>query len=446
MASAPVIEVREIGKQYRLGVGGARHNTLRDAVAGAGRGAARALRSLVDRGLPFGQPTFWALRDITFDVERGEVLGVIGPNGSGKSTLLKILSRITEPTQGSAIIRGRVGSLLEVGTGFHSELTGRENTYLSGAILGMSRSEIARKFDEIVGFAEMERFIDTPVKHYSSGMYLRLAFAVAAHLEPEILIVDEVLAVGDASFQRKCLGKMDAVARGGRTVIFVSHNMEAVRRLCSRALYLREGSLVDSGAVAPVITRYLSGQRDRLPAQKWVSLESASRTGNGQVRFAAARYSSLCAERAYALYPCGPAKFDLVIHSDVQREIPSVAVNFRSEDGHKLVNADTLSLGESIRVESGFNRLHLNIAELYLVPGVYTVGLWTADAYGDAYDRVESAFDLEILPDAPQRLGGIVTSGGWVPCRFEIGMPGPLGADSLEDLLGSAPSEDPTER
>jgi lipopolysaccharide transport system ATP-binding protein len=200
---------------------------------------------------------FWALRDVSFDVQRGEVIGVIGRNGAGKSTLLKILSRITAPTSGRAILHGRLGSLLEVGTGFHKELTGRENVYLNGAILGMSKTEIDRRFDEIVAFAEIEQFLDTPVKRYSSGMYVRLAFAVAAHLEPEILLVDEVLAVGDVSFQNKCLGKMDAVRRAGRTILFVSHNMAAVKRLCGRVMQLQGGQIVEFGPSQTVIENYL---------------------------------------------------------------------------------------------------------------------------------------------------------------------------------------------
>jgi len=217
----------------------------------------------------------WALRDVSFDVRCGEVLGIIGRNGAGKSTLLKILSRITEPTEGSAEIGGRVGSLLEVGTGFHGELTGRENVFLNGAILGMSRSEIAAKFDEIVAFAEVETFIDTPVKHYSSGMYLRLAFAVAAHLEPDILIVDEVLAVGDASFQAKCLDKMRTVGQQGRTVLFVSHNMPAVTRLCQRAILLEEGVRARDGAAAEVVGEYLRTGLGTTAEREWPNLEKA---------------------------------------------------------------------------------------------------------------------------------------------------------------------------
>lgn len=251
----PVISVSGLGKRYVIGHE-ARHDTFRDTLA---HGAVGALRRLFRRTPTRTTEEFWALRDVSFEVNQGDVVGIIGRNGAGKSTLLKILSRITEPTTGSVRLRGRVASLLEVGTGFHPELSGRENIYLNGAILGMSRAEIARKFDEIVAFAEVERFLDTPVKHYSSGMYVRLAFAVAAHLEPEILIVDEVLAVGDTQFQQKCLGKMRHVAHdAGRTVLFVSHNMAAVQQLCRHALLLRQGQLVAAGAPAAIVQSYFS--------------------------------------------------------------------------------------------------------------------------------------------------------------------------------------------
>jgi lipopolysaccharide transport system ATP-binding protein len=226
--------------------------------------------------------TFWALKDVSLEVREGEVVGVIGRNGAGKTTLLKILSRITKPTTGWAEIYGRVGSLLEVGTGFHPELTGRENTYLSGAILGMSKREIARKFDEIVAFAELEKFIDTPVKHYSSGMYVRLAFAVAAHLEPEILLVDEVLAVGDASFQKKCLGKMGQVSREGRTILFVSHNVTAVKALCSKAFLMRDGTVAASGTVVDVVDDYLLGNAPGASAREW--RDPGTAPGNENIR------------------------------------------------------------------------------------------------------------------------------------------------------------------
>jgi lipopolysaccharide transport system ATP-binding protein len=253
-----VIRTEKLSKQYSVGPARPSYDTLRDQIV-------KGLGSLVGRNGHdrSEENTIWALQNVSFEAKQGEVLGIIGRNGAGKSTLLKILSRVTEPTTGSAIVRGRVGSLLEVGTGFHSELTGRENIYLNGAILGMKMGEIRSKFDEIVAFAEVERFIDTPVKHYSSGMYMRLAFAVAAHLEPEILLVDEVLAVGDASFQRKCLGQMESVAhKQGRTVLFVSHNMATMEHLCPKTILLENGAIIEEGPTTQVIHSYLSRIRE----------------------------------------------------------------------------------------------------------------------------------------------------------------------------------------
>jgi lipopolysaccharide transport system ATP-binding protein len=256
------IRVTDLGKRYHLGGGGGGYRTLRDSIAGMVRQATRR-----DPRPETG--VIWALRHVSFDVRRGQVLGIIGRNGAGKSTLLKLLSRVTEPTEGEAEIRGRVGSLLEVGTGFHPELTGRENIYLNAAILGMKREEIDRKFDEIVSFAEVETFLDTPVKHYSSGMYLRLAFAVAAHLEPEILVVDEVLAVGDAEFQRKCLGKMSSVAEAGRTVLFVSHNMSAILRLTEEAIVLEGGRIALRAPSTEAVDYYLQAGMGEAGERRW---------------------------------------------------------------------------------------------------------------------------------------------------------------------------------
>src|SRR5690242_12090088 len=267
------IRVDSLGKRYRIGSAGSgmpRYKSLRDSIAALGAAPVRVVRRMISRNgrtASKRDETFWALRDISLEIGRGEVVGIIGRNGAGKSTLLKVLTRITEPTTGRAEIYGRVGSLLEVGTGFHPELTGRENMYLNGAILGMSRAEINRKFDEIVAFAEIEKFIDTPVKFYSSGMYVRLAFAVAAHLEPEILIVDEVLAVGDVRFQKKCLNKMQDVGQDGRTVVFVSHSMTAITRLCSRAILLESGRVLADGPTAQVVSAYLNAER-HIPAER----------------------------------------------------------------------------------------------------------------------------------------------------------------------------------
>jgi lipopolysaccharide transport system ATP-binding protein len=274
------IVARGLGKQYRALAG--RPPTLREVIVDGARAPLRWLRG---EKRPRPAP-FWALEDVSFQVSGGEAVGIIGKNGAGKSTLLKVLSRVTAPSRGEARLRGRVASLLEVGTGFHGELTGRENIFLNGALMGMSRSETRRRFDEIVAFAEVEKFLDTEVKHYSSGMYLRLAFAVAAHLSPDILIVDEILAVGDAAFQKKCLGKMQSVASGGRTVLFVSHNLAAVSRLCSRALLLQKGHVAADGSVSSVVAAYLGG------GDTPTAVELADAPGSEEARLLGARLHS----------------------------------------------------------------------------------------------------------------------------------------------------------
>ncbi len=278
--SDPIIKISGVGKRFVLGES-AGHDTLRDHLAAG-------LRRIVGRKKATQPVTeHWALRDVSFDVNEGEVVGIIGHNGAGKSTLLKILSQISEPTEGEIRIRGRIASLLEVGTGFHPELSGRENIYLNGAILGMTHTEIRAKFDEIIAFAEVEKFLDTPVKRYSSGMYVRLAFAVAAHLDPEILVVDEVLAVGDAAFQAKCLEKMGNAARyGGRTILFVSHNMQALRSLCSRAVLLQHGHVVKIGDTASVLNHYLADSTNLQTSRSW---SAAGAPGNDQIRIRGVR-------------------------------------------------------------------------------------------------------------------------------------------------------------
>jgi len=332
--SHPAIEVTGLSKRYVI-EHEARHDNLRDTL----HHAARKLWRRARWGTDLEREEFWALRDVSFAIQPGEVVGIIGRNGAGKSTLLKILSRITEPSSGKIAIRGRVASLLEVGTGFHPDLTGRENIFLNGAILGMSRVEIRRKFDEIVAFAEIERFLDTPVKRYSSGMYVRLAFAVAAHLEPEILIVDEVLAVGDAQFQKKCLGKMQDVARGqGRTILFVSHNLPTIQRLCASCIYLRQGSIELMAPTPDVMRRYNDESApdggwhyllrcpglDILEVDLLVDGVSTRTVHNGATVTFRAKYR--CTDLSIA--PKG-FEFTFIVHGDGQK-----LANFWSEAGH----------------------------------------------------------------------------------------------------------------
>lgn len=291
MNSPIAIQAEGISKQYKIGAKQTRYgyktlrDTLTEAISAPFRRMGRLLHGQAS-GAADLKETIWALKDVSFEIEQGEVVGIIGSNGAGKSTLLKILSRITEPTEGCAKIYGRVGSLLEVGTGFHPELTGRENIYLNGAILGMQRAEINQKFDEIVAFAETEKFLDTPVKFYSSGMYVRLAFAVAAHLEPEILLIDEVLAVGDAEFQKKCLGKMGDVAHSGRTVFFVSHNMGAINNLCTHAIWLDEGRIRSIGVPEEIVGAYLLSGTYTSGERRW---DESSRPGNAKATLRAVR-------------------------------------------------------------------------------------------------------------------------------------------------------------
>lgn len=313
----PIIRAEGLAKKYVIGSNRESYQTLRDALANAVRSPLRRLRR---GGARAGGEEVWALKDVGFEVGPGELVGLIGRNGAGKSTLLKILSRITEPTRGSVRLYGRVGSLLEVGTGFHPELSGRENVYLNGAILGMPKSEIERKFDEMVAFAEVEKYIDTPVKRYSSGMYLRLAFAVAAHLEPEILLVDEVLAVGDARFQRKCLNKMEDVGQEGRTVLFVSHNMPAVTRLCRRTVLLDAGRVLSDGPSHEVVGAYLNSGLGTTAAREWQGSEAAP--GNEVARLRAVRVKDEAGR------VCDAADIRRPVRLEVEFEV--------REAGHKL--------------------------------------------------------------------------------------------------------------
>ena len=416
--TAPVIRLDGLGKQYRIGRARPRYRTVRESIATAVRGLGGLARR--GRNATAAAELFWALRDVSLDVGAGEAVAIIGPNGAGKSTLLKILSRITEPTTGRATVRGRMGSLLEVGTGFHPELTGRENVYLNGAILGMRRREIARAFDEIVDFAEVAPFIDTPVKHFSSGMYLRLAFSVAAHLEPAILVMDEVLAVGDAAFQKKCLGKIGDVVGVGRTVLFVSHNLDAVSRLCPRTVMLDRGRLVADGRTPDVLSRYLSGIADRAAPALWTDVSSAPRVGTGSVRFAAVRFSSGNEATGGNPYPSGPLDFTLALHAEHDRTVDSLAVTVRTQSGVMLVNADVAWLGVPLRLRAGSNVVQLRIGALHLNPGVYVVSLWVGHEVGETFDYIESALEIEVIGARGHDGGASATRDGIVPCAFTV--------------------------
>jgi lipopolysaccharide transport system ATP-binding protein len=397
-----IIAVENLSKRYLVGHQSAqreRYTALRDVISREARNFVRKAADFVHgRQIVQGDEVeeFWALRDVSFEVKRGEVFGVIGPNGAGKSTLLKILSRITEPDRGRAILRGRVASLLEVGTGFHPELTGRENIYLNGAVLGMTRAEITRKFDEIVAFAEVERFLDTPVKRYSSGMYMRLAFAVAAHLEPEILIVDEVLAVGDAEFQKKCLGKMQDVAqKEGRTILFVSHNMAAIQNLCETGILLSSGRLLERAPISDVVRHYLTDLRGTAE----LSLHNRKdRTGSGALRFKGIALRDCNGDTVTAL-TCGmAATIELIIGNMTGHKLRKVeiGVGINSEHGQRLLTLGTdLADGNFAEWPLGVESVELRLPRVMLAPGRYEYTLY-ASVNGEVADWITSAGILDV--------------------------------------------------
>ena len=398
MSSLAAVRTEGLGKRYRIGAPSLRHGTLREAIMSAAAAPLRNLGQL--RALTSFErdatDTIWALRDFSFEVREGEVVGIIGRNGAGKSTLLKLLSRITEPTVGFGEIYGRVGSLLEVGTGFHKELTGRDNIYLSGSILGMDRGYIDRRFDEIVEFAGIGPFLDTPVKRYSSGMYLRLAFAVAAHLEPDVLIVDEVLAVGDAEFQQKCLGRMNEVAREGRTVLFVSHNLGAIQRLCTRAVLLEGGRLGYDGDTVESVRRYLASGGSEAPPVQWFDLSSAPHGGSGLARFVAVRYSG--PDAMVDFRPCPGAPLEITVRIRASAPIPRVTIGFTLSDhfGTPLTSGSTTASGWKGSVPEGPSTWRFRIYSLPLRPGTYQLGLWLCDPL-QTHDRIYPALGLEVF-------------------------------------------------
>lgn len=363
--SKPIIKIENIGKRYRIGGKKEQYLSLRDEVVNRLSNAKRRERTAKEE--------FWALKDVSFSVEQGEAIGIIGRNGAGKSTLLKVLSQITPPTEGKITMRGRVASLLEVGTGFHPELSGKENIYLNGAILGMSRSEIARKFDEIVAFAEIEKFLDTPVKRYSSGMYVRLAFAVAAHLEPEILVVDEVLAVGDAAFQKKCLGKMSDVSHCGRTVLFVSHNMNAVTSLCARAIQIDGGKVIQDTTAKVAVEKYLADNTGENPEVIW-SDEDAP--GDEMLQLKAVRVVNqdgiVCSNFGTSESVIVQYEFDL---ARLDRAL-TLAAYLRTSDGTWVLNSQHNDLPAELSPK--FHIGH-NIVECVLPSCLFNAGTYTID-------------------------------------------------------------------
>ncbi len=399
-----MIHVEGIGKRYKLGAT-IRHDTLRDWIMHRVRGAGEDSDRDADE--------FWALRDVSFEVPEGDVIGIIGKNGAGKSTLLKILSRITQPTEGRVRLAGRVASLLEVGTGFHPELSGRENIFLNGAILGMTRHEIRAKFDEIVAFAEVERFLDTPVKRYSSGMYVRLAFAVAAHLEPEILLVDEVLAVGDNEFQKKCLGKMNEVAKGGRTVLFVSHNMSAVEELCTRAILLTAGSKTAEGSTKEIIRRYLDDSASGGTID--LSSRDTSRMGEGKIRVT--RVSTSLADGTLStVFPLHePMRITLSLEGPPE-QIFHLGIGLSDLLGNQIVHQSTLNQHTCFELdESGRAVVCLEI-ENVLNAGDYYLTYWVGDRHENTQDYARNCLKLvsDTTRDGQSRVKGcVVLRGQW---------------------------------
>lgn len=344
-----------------------------------------------DRFKRYGE-SILALDDVSFTVEQGQTLGIIGRNGAGKSTLLKILSRVTAPTSGVVKVKGRFGSLLEIGTGFHPELTGRENVYLNGAILGMKKEEVARKFDEIVDFSGVEKFIDTPVKRYSSGMYVRLGFAVAAHLDPEILIVDEVLAVGDADFQRKCLGKMGEVAREGRTVLFVSHNMVSIQNLCKSALLLENGKITQNGATEAVITSYLTNSK---PANRFYANTNA-RIGDYRVRIDDFSIFPLHPQTGQAL----KCSLRIYVNEKIRNSIiADISISFKTEYGQNIFQLHSGHVQHGFSLKPGFSVVSAEVKQLLLTPGSYHITLWVGSGK-TTHDWIPEAYQFQVFPGA----------------------------------------------
>jgi lipopolysaccharide transport system ATP-binding protein len=408
MSSELAVSVRDLGKRYTITSPGSQAGTLAEA----------ALRMLKNpRG---ARESFWANRHIDFDIRRGEVVGLIGHNGAGKSTLLKLLSRISEPTEGEIRLYGRVGSLLEVGSGFHPELTGRENIFVNGAILGMTRREISARFDAIVDFAGVEKFLETPVKRYSSGMYVRLAFAVAAHLDTEVLIVDEVLAVGDAEFQKKCLGKMQDVAHGGRTVFFVSHNLAAITALCTRAILLKGGTVLEDGPVAPVAATYQMLARQG--ASDDGCLDHVARTGTGEARFTRLEVTPLSrsGDRLPLLYPGCSALIEAEVVAERAVTDLDARLLLSDSNAYRLIEASASLTGQRLSLRAGERaQVRFLLRDVLLTPGIYALGLWLGRSHLETIDGIDWATTTEVSVD-PEAPTTAVGRAGAYACPFDV--------------------------
>jgi len=393
---SPVITIDSISKRYLIGKKLA-YGSLREEITQAITAPFRRMGK--NRSTLEGEDMVWALKDISFDVNEGDIVGIIGKNGAGKSTLLKILSRITDPTEGRITMRGRMASLLEVGTGFHPELTGRENIFLNGALLGMSNAEIRRKFDEIVAFSEIEKFLDTPVKRYSSGMYVRLAFAVAAHLEPEILVIDEVLAVGDAAFQQKCLGKMGDVAKGGRTILFVSHNMAAVKKLCTRAVLLEGGRVAAEGSVEKVTEHYLnSGAMEDGAGSVYI-------TGipyhSKKIDFTIDKIEVTDLDGGEIINLCTGDSIRLRVTYSAEKTIasPGLVIKFKTNMGIEIFRLSNMPIsGYYVKEIKGVGYFELTIKDLPLLGGLYVVDIDFARENVECYFTIENVAQLKVEP------------------------------------------------
>ena len=435
--STGTISVERVSKRYDIHTGQASYGLL-------SRNVDQALRRLLRRPVSDeggGKRDFWALRDVSLEVGQGQVLGLIGANGAGKSTLLKLLSRITLPTEGKITIWGRVGALLEVGTGFHQELSGRENVYLNGAILGMRRREIEARFDEIVAFAGVEQFLDTPVKHYSSGMHMRLAFAVAAHLEPEVLLVDEVLAVGDAQFQRKSLGKLDEVASEGRTVVLVSHNLAAVQRLCDRTVWLDRGEIREDGNTGDVLAAYQRHAASRVQDGEVVVPEDMQRIGTGEAKLRRVGIRDEQGDPVETINLGQPCSINMTFEVSRQIEDGVVEIGVSTADGNRAVTVLSSDQGESpLELDPGTHAVSAEL-DMVLLPGEYTltVGMHGVSHTFDYVERVLGFSSLNVphsgvAPYPWPETRGVVR----VPSRWSVAEPGPAAGSRPPGSAGLA--------